>query len=171
MGTSEENRERFRAMKRENERRREELAFERPEREEIDPLAEAMRQPVEDDLARWRRDQMEAEQRRADARRERQERSVERRLASRVAEAVLTRARAEAAELVDASRAIMIEAVGETLGQMRADAKDQLHDEVKALRLELAALQDTLDELRRVVGGDGGGKVLDMPNFLRTRAN
>ena len=46
---------------------------------------------------------------------------------------------------------------------------DALAEEVKSLRLEITQLQETLEELRKLMKAEGA-KVIDLPNPLR-RAN
>ena len=71
--------------------------------------------------------------------------------------------------------AVIGEALGEVRAEARKDAADQLHDEVRRLRMELLELQTTLCELRQVMAGaDRGGSktILDLPPILRSsRAN
>lgn len=72
--------------------------------------------------------------------------------------------------LVRANKDVVITAVGEALSELlqreREDATAELNAEVKALRVELGALQDALTELRQVVAG-GVGRIIDPPKPLR----
>jgi hypothetical protein len=68
----------------------------------------------------------------------------------------------------------VVEALGETWAEQPKDAKDELSDEVLALRIELAELQTTLAELRQAMAAADIGtsnKIIDLPNPFRSRAN
>jgi hypothetical protein len=43
--------------------------------------------------------------------------------------------------------------------------------ELRALRIELAQLEATLAEPRQAMAADGANKIIDVPAFLRSRAN
>ena len=61
---------------------------------------------------------------------------------------------------------MLAETIGEAVAEMIDDA---LADEVKALRLEITTLQETMNELKAVVRAENA-KVIDLPNPIR-RAN
>ena len=55
--------------------------------------------------------------------------------------------------------------------EQRKDASDQLHDEVRVLRIELLELQTTLCELRQSMAAAIGNKMIDLPPLRGSRAN
>jgi hypothetical protein len=79
-------------------------------------------------------------------------------------------------KLIDAKiaeeRAFLIEVVAEALveklAEERKEAKRELADELRALRIELAETQTTLSEFRKVLA-DERAKVVDLPNPLIAR--
>jgi chromosome segregation ATPase len=92
-----------------------------------DPLIEALRQPVEDQGLRWRREQEEAEQRRATAKRERAARTLKARLTAGMEERM--------AAALGEERQAVIPVISEQL--------EDIHTELRALQaenLELRAL-------------------------------
>ncbi|MET3994889.1 Na+-translocating ferredoxin:NAD+ oxidoreductase RnfC subunit [Bradyrhizobium sp. S3.9.2] len=160
---NEENYERMWQMRQENEQRREELQQQRREREYL----EEMGQPVEDRVARWRR---EAEEQTA-----RQQRAVrERRRSERRAEPVNLDLRI--AEAIAEERRFMVEVIGETVAEMAerqtraiADAVRPLLHELSELKIAHADAKVAIAELRLQ---QSGGSTIDPPVLpLRDRPN
>jgi hypothetical protein len=129
--------------------------------------------PREDPVAKWKREADEQEQRFARERKRQEERPLERRIAA--LEQELANARAELRQEIDQhiadERAFMLAvvggALGEALDELRKDAKNELSDRLRELRVDMCELQTTLAELRQVIAADRSGKVLDLPNPLR----
>ena len=73
---------------------------------------------------------------------------------------------------LEEERADLIEVVGLALGEalddQREDARQQLHDEVRALRIELAEVSTVVSELRQVIASEHA-RVLDLPPLPRVR--
>jgi hypothetical protein len=61
-------------------------------------------------------------------------------------------------------------ALGEVVGQAHKDARLELSEEVRKLRIELSNLETTLAELRQIVASERA-KVVDMPSPLQRRIN
>jgi hypothetical protein len=143
--------------------------LQRGEAERYAPPAE----PREDSVAKWKREADEQEQRFARERKRQEERPLERRIAALEQQLADARSelRAEIDQRIANERQFMLEVVGEALGEawatQRADAKNELNDELRSLRIDLCELQTTLCELRQVIAADHGSKVIDLPNPLR----
>ena len=61
---------------------------------------------------------------------------------------------------------VVAQALGESLRRERAAAQAELADEVKRLRIEITAADETIAELRRTIAATdirSGGSVIDLP--------
>jgi hypothetical protein len=70
-------------------------------------------------------------------------------------------------------RAFLLEVVGSAIGEIvrkqHQEAKNELADAVRGLRIELAEAQTTIHELRAVIASERA-QVVDMPSPLRPRS-
>jgi hypothetical protein len=131
-----------------------------PPPEQDDPLAEALRRPVEDEGLRWRREQEEAEQRRAKAKREREARTLEARLAAK-AERDIATLRAEMLAQIEGLRAFVLEVVGESLGRFANGIIKQVENAFLRMEKKIDAVRS------RSASDDGIDKPVTLPNPLR----
>ena len=165
MGSSEQNYERMWAMRQENEQRREELAAARRERDD-DPLAEALAQPVEDRVDKWRREADEQEARFA-----RQRRAEQRRRA----EPASVDVDLHIAEAIADERQHVLAVIAETIAELTERQREAIDDAMRPLRVELAELRISNCELRAAnaeLREQLAGHVTDLPALpLRSRAN
>jgi hypothetical protein len=137
MGTSEQNYEALWAMRQENEKRLEELAAARHERED-DPLAEALRTPVEDPLTKWQREADEQEARFAKERAKRR----------RSAEPASVNWDRRIAEAIADERQHALAVIAETIAELADRQREAIDDAMRPLRVELAELKISNAELR-----------------------
>jgi len=153
---------------RERERRRQAIeearaTLARVAHEEPDYLKLALARPVESQMDRDRRE-LANQYRRFEQERERE-----------TAPAATPEWESWLRDRLVVERAFVLECVGTALGQAlrkeRAVSKRELASEVRSLRLELTAADDTISELRQTIGelrrtldkGSGTGVVLDLP--------
>ncbi|WP_369725154.1 hypothetical protein AB8Z38_11575 [Bradyrhizobium sp. LLZ17] len=167
---SEENYERMWQMRRENEQRLQELQQQRREREYL----EAMSQPVEDRVERWKR---EAEEQTA-----REQRTVrERRRSERRAEPAPVNWDLRIADAIAEERRFLIEVVGQAVGELREQIETSMRKEFEEqlrqtqvdaaeAKIMLGELRISFAELREQLSGADQGKTIDLPS-LRNRAN
>ena len=83
-------------------------------------------------------------------------------------------ARAEIMATVASERSAMLRALAKIWNQQRQEHSDELADQTRSLRLELAQLESALAELRSVLAAErarAAGVVVDLPNPIRGRTN
>jgi hypothetical protein len=61
---------------------------------------------------------------------------------------------------------VVAHALGEALAEQHRDAKHELEDNIRGLKIELAQLEATLSELRSVIASEKS-QVVDLPSSLR----
>jgi len=133
--------------------------------EQRDPLAEALARPLPDPVAVWR-DEANAQQARF---------AQERRKVTTPAATSPAGLESWLRARLDAERAHVLEAVGQAIGTLlrreRGVAKRELSAEVRRLRIEITAADETVAELRKVIESANrtstGGAVIDLPSARR----
>jgi chromosome segregation ATPase len=143
-----------------------------------DDLAEALARPLDDRVERWRAEQDEIEQRRERARADREQTTLENRLAALIDQRVAALRSEIAAEIAGVRTDLLgvataashaVKAVGDALDDLasvaRAPAK-AANEHVEAMLKRVEAKLDELNPRRRA------GEVVDLPALpLRSRAN
>ena len=71
------------------------------------------------------------------------------------------------ANALAADRAAVVEVIAEKMIEALESQQAALTDEMKSLRIDLAQLQDAIDDLRHIVNSEYG-KIIDLPNPLST---
>ena len=70
------------------------------------------------------------------------------------------------ADTLAAERKIVLEAIAEEMNNLVNEVHDHLADEVKGLRVEVTALEETVEQLRSIINAEKA-KVIDLPNLRR----
>jgi hypothetical protein len=128
-------------------------------------LEDAMRQPLEDPLTKWRR---EAEEQEARFEKERAKRR-------RSAEPAPVNWDLRIAEAIADERQHILEVIAETIAELAERQREAIDDAMRPLRIELAELRIGNCELRAANAELreqlGAGHITDLPNPLPGRAN
>jgi hypothetical protein len=139
---------------------------------DLDPLEEAMRQPLEDPLTRWKREAEEQEARFAEARAKR----------ARSAEPAPVDWDLRIATVVADERQYILDLMAEIIAETAARQREAIDDAMRPLQGELAQLKASIAEqrvkicelqlsdgkLREQLAGDRS-KVFDLPDVLQRR--